>query len=116
MIEGSSAAQWLSTITAFGLRLCFFTASSEARITQDAPSVICEELPAVTLPQGRSNTGRSFASVSTRRIRPHAVVEIVELAAAVEGGLDLALEPAFGMRLGEPAMAFGRIGIGLQRA
>ena len=39
--------------------------SSEARITQDAPSVICEELPAVTLPQGRSNTGFSLASFST---------------------------------------------------
>ena len=33
-------------------------------MTQDAPSVICEELPAVTWPQGRSNTGRSFASDS----------------------------------------------------
>ena len=33
-------------------------------MTQDAPSVICEELPAVTWPHGRSNTGFSFASVS----------------------------------------------------
>ena len=32
--------------------------------SSDAPSVICEELPAVTWPQGRSNTGFSFASVS----------------------------------------------------
>ena len=30
-----------------------------------APSVICALLPAVTLPKWRSNTGRSFASLST---------------------------------------------------
>ena len=63
-MEGSSADHWLSRMTAFGVNLCLATASSEARITQDAPSVICEELPAVTWPQGRSNTGRNFASVS----------------------------------------------------
>src|ERR1700730_8001561 len=48
MIEGSSADHWLSTITAFGVKPCFLTASSDARMVQDAPSVICEELPAVT--------------------------------------------------------------------
>src|SRR6516165_4252609 len=64
MIEGSSAAQWLSTMTAFGLSPCLLTASSDATITQDAPSVICEELPAVTWPQGRSNTGLKPASFS----------------------------------------------------
>ena len=63
-MPGSSADHWLSRMTAFGVRPCLATASSEARITQDAPSVICEELPAVTLPQGRSNTGFSFASFS----------------------------------------------------
>ena len=36
------------TITAFGVRPCLATASSEARMVHDAPSVICEELPAVT--------------------------------------------------------------------
>jgi hypothetical protein len=41
--------------------LYFFNASSEARITHDAPSVICELLPAVTLPHGRSKSGLSFA-------------------------------------------------------
>ena len=51
-------------MTAFGLSLCFATASSDARITQEAPSVICEEFPAVTWPQGRSNTGLNLASVS----------------------------------------------------
>ena len=61
---GSSADHWLSTITAFGVKPCLATASSEARMVHDAPSVICEELPAVTWPQGRSNTGFSFASVS----------------------------------------------------
>src|SRR5262245_22125367 len=65
MIEGSSADHSLSTITARGVSLCFSTASSDARITQEAPSVICEELPAVTLPHGRSNAGLSLARVST---------------------------------------------------
>src|SRR6202043_1683064 len=64
MIEGSSADHWLSTMTALGVRPCFLTASSDATMIHDAPSVICEELPAVTWPQGRSNTGFSFASVS----------------------------------------------------
>src|SRR6266550_2138651 len=64
MMPGSSADHWLSRMTAFGVRPYFATASSDARITQDAPSVICEELPAVTWPQGRSNTGRNFASAS----------------------------------------------------
>src|SRR4029079_15926679 len=64
MMEGSSADHWLSRMTAFGVSPCLATASSEARITQEAPSVICEELPAVTWPHGRSNTGLSFASVS----------------------------------------------------
>ena len=61
---GSSADHWLSTITAFGVSPCLATASSEARMTHDAPSVICEELPAVTWPHGRSNTGLSFAKFS----------------------------------------------------
>ena len=61
---GSSADHWLSTITAFGVRPCFATASSEARMVHDAPSVICEELPAVTCPQGRSNTGLRPANFS----------------------------------------------------
>ncbi len=33
-------------------------------MTHDAPSVICDELPGVTLPHGRSNAGFSLASVS----------------------------------------------------
>ena len=34
-------------------------------MTHEAPSVICELLPAVTLPHGRSNAGLSLASDST---------------------------------------------------
>ena len=34
-------------------------------MTHEAPSVICELLPAVTLPQGRSKAGLSLASFST---------------------------------------------------
>ena len=33
-------------------------------MTQDAPSVICELLPGVTLPHGRSNAGLSLARLS----------------------------------------------------
>ena len=55
---------WLSMMTAFGVKPCFATASSDARMVHEAPSVICDELPAVTWPQGRSNTGLSFANVS----------------------------------------------------
>jgi hypothetical protein len=65
MIEGSSADHSLSTITARGVRPCCFTAFSDARMTHEAPSVICELLPAVTLPHGRSNAGLSLASDST---------------------------------------------------
>ena len=112
-MEGSSADHWLSTMAAFGVRPCFTTASSEARITQEAPSVICEELPAVTLPHGRSNTGFSFASDFGVEFRPHAVVVIVEFAVARERGLDLALQAAFRLRVREPLVAFDRIGVGL---
>ena len=34
-------------------------------MTQDAPSVICELLPGVTLPHGRSKAGLSLARLST---------------------------------------------------
>src|SRR5580658_6644846 len=64
MMLGSSADHWLSTITALGFSPCLATASSEARIVHEAPSVICEELPAVTWPQGRSNAGFKTASFS----------------------------------------------------
>ena len=102
MIDGSSADHWLSMISAFGDSPCFFIASSEAMMTQDAPSVICEELPAVTLPHGRSNAGFNFASFSTEEFRPHAVVVIVELAVPRERRLDLALQKALLLRAGEP--------------
>ena len=39
-------------------------------MTHDAPSVICEELPGVTWPHGRSNTGfrpASFSGVESGR-------------------------------------------------
>ena len=44
--------------------LCFSTARSEASTSQAAPSVICELLPAVTLPYLRSKNGLSFARFS----------------------------------------------------
>ena len=113
MIEGSSADHWLSMMTAFGVRPCLATASSDARMVHDAPSVICEELPAVTWPQGRSNTGFSFARLLRRGIRPHAVVVIVEFAVARERGFDLALEKTLRLRVGQPLVAFDRVSIRL---
>ena len=109
MTEGSSADHSLSTMTALGFRLCFFTASSEARMTHDAPSVICELLPGVTLPHGRSNAGLSLARLSARAVRPHAVVVVEQRAVAREGRLDLVLEVAFLLRARQPVLALGGI-------
>ena len=39
-----------------------------------APSLICEEFPAVTVPYWRSNTGFNFASAAERRIGPRTIV------------------------------------------
>ena len=52
-----------------GCRSFFFTASSEARISHAAPSVICELLPGVTLPYLRSKKGLSFARFCTEASR-----------------------------------------------
>ena len=68
----------------------FFTASSEARISQAAPSVICELLPGVTLPYLRSKKGFSLARFCDRGVAPHAVVERVGVALGVVERLDLA--------------------------
>ena len=108
MIEGSSAAQWLSTITAFGVSPCFLTASSDARITQDAPSVICEELPAVHLAPWPLEYRLEGGQFLRRGIRPHAVIVVVELAVTCEDGFDLALEEAALLRMRQPLVAFGR--------
>ena len=87
----------------------FFTASSEARITHDAPSVICELLPGVTLPQGRSKAGLSLARLSAVVCGPHAVIVVVDRAVAREGGLDLAGEIAVRVARRQSLLAFGRV-------
>jgi hypothetical protein len=51
----------------------FTTTSSEARSSAEAPSLIGEELPAVTLPPARK-TGLSLASAATDAVRAHALV------------------------------------------
>ena len=47
-----------------GVRSYFFRDSSDARISQAPPSVICELLPGVTLPYLRSKKGFSLARFS----------------------------------------------------
>ena len=64
-----------STMRPMGFRSCFFTASSEARTSHAAPSVICELLPGVTLPYLRSKNGFSLARFGGEASRAHAVVE-----------------------------------------
>lgn len=59
MIEGSSARQALSRMRASGSSRRRSTVASEASSVQQAPSVTCEALPAVTCPYGRSNAGFS---------------------------------------------------------
>ena len=50
MIRGSTPATAEETIRAIGSRLCFLTASSDAMRSAAAPSLMPEELPAVTDP------------------------------------------------------------------
>ena len=90
---GSSPAHSESTMRPSGVELVLRRprARTRARATR-APSVICELLPAVTLPYLRSKNGFSFARFSTRRILAHAVVLRVELALRVVQRHDLAVE------------------------
>ena len=80
--------------------------------TADAPSVICEELPAVTLPSSLK-AGFRLASVSTDGVGSDALVgghELVGRVALVVAHVDrhdLALEAALGGRLGRAAVALG---------
>ena len=49
-----------------------------------------------------------------RRIQPHAIIVIIELAVTCKCGFYLALEPAFRLRFRQPPMALGSIGIRLR--
>src|ERR1700742_5020260 len=48
-----------------------------------------------------------------RRVRSHTVVVVVEFSGTIERGLDLALEPALRLRVCEPLVALGGIGVRL---
>ncbi len=111
---GSSADHWLSTITALGVRPCFLTASSDARMVHDAPSVICEELPGGDLAPWRLEHRLQFGKRLRRGIRSHAVVVIVEFAVAGERGFDLAPEKTLRLRIGKPLVTFGGVGVRLR--
>jgi hypothetical protein len=63
MTRGSTPATALVTTRASGVRLYLRTASSDAISRAEAPSLIPDELPAVTLPPLR-NAGFNFASAS----------------------------------------------------
>src|SRR5713226_3409487 len=114
MMLGSSADHWLSTITALGVRPCFLTASSDARMVHDAPSVICEELPGGDLAPWRLEHRLQFGKRLRRGIRSHAVVVIVEFAVAGERGFDLAPEKTLRLRIGKPLVTFGGVGVRLR--
>src|SRR5699024_3462910 len=62
MRAGSSAAHWVSMMRPSGCRLCSSTALADATSSMAAPSVTCELLPAVILPQGGSNTALRLPS------------------------------------------------------
>ena len=66
---GSRPAHSVSTIWPIGVRLWRFTAVSSASSSHEAPSVICELLPGVTLPYLRSKKGFSLARFSTDESR-----------------------------------------------
>ena len=82
-------------------------------MTQDAPSVICELLPGVTLPHGRSKAGLSLAKRFDRTVGAHAVVMVVDLAVAAECDLKLAVEITVALRAREPDLAFDRVLVGI---
>ena len=74
MISGGTPRAAKLTKRASGLRSNCLTAFSLARISAPAPSLVCELLPAVTLPMpvglpvgsfGAANTGRSLARPSS---------------------------------------------------
>jgi hypothetical protein len=74
MISGGTPRAAKLTKRASGLRSNCFTAFSLARISAPAPSLVCELLPAVTLPMpvalpvgslAAANTGRSLARPSS---------------------------------------------------
>ena len=78
--------------------------------TADAPSVICEELPAVTFPSSL-NAGFRLASAATDGVRANPLIGAHELVSGIPvfvahvDGNDLALEATFGGRSGGAAVA-----------
>ena len=73
IVIGSTPTIVEVTMRARGVRPCFFTASSDARITTDAPSVICDDEPAVCTPP--SITALSVPSFS-REVSAQALVAL----------------------------------------
>ena len=92
MITGSTPTVVWSTIRARGLSPRDSAFSRSISSTAAAPSEICEELPAVTLPSSLK-AGLSCDSVSRSRVGPDALVGHVGVAVHLEGH-DLALEAA----------------------
>jgi len=78
--------------------------------------VICEELPAVTWPQGRLEHRLQFGKGLGRGIRAHAVVVFRRICRrARNAGLDLALEKTLRLaRLASRLWLSAGVGIGLR--
>ena len=119
MVIGSTPARAKAWKRARGRRPSALAFSSLMMSTAEAPSVICEELPAVTLPPSGLKAGLSLASVSTvlsGRMPSSAVSSSsVSVALVVADGHrdDLVLEAALGGGPGGPLVALGREGVEL---
>ena len=116
MVTGSTPARAKAWKRARGVRPRAAAFSSLMMSTAEAPSVICDELPAVTLPSGLKagfRLARTSAVVSGRM--PSSWVEhlVGDLALVVlhVHGHDLALEPALGRGPGGVLLAAGREGV-----
>ena len=116
MVTGSTPARAKAWKRARGRSPRALAFSSLMISTAEAPSVICDEFPAVTLPSSLK-AGFSLASVSTARVGPDALVGRRRSRRCPcprrrgRHGDDLVLEPALGGGPGRPLVALHREGV-----
>ena len=81
-----------ATKRASGVRPRSRARAADITTTADAPSLVCEELPAVTVPSAR-NAGRSLASACGRRVAPRSFVDRERIWRVKGGRESFALRP-----------------------
>ncbi len=88
IIAGSTPPWPVATISASGVKLCSFTASSDATNTKAAPSLIPEALPAVTVPSFLKAARKlpNFSSLVLRLMNSSASKIIVSLRDLISTG------------------------------